>query len=285
MIGNYTLDPGSTGWEDDDQNRKQQTYESRKLFIQFARQNGLKVMNTFYRKLNRKLVTYKEKGDYHNDEVTRYERTRVYNPEKDKYEIKRRNTYETLDYVLCGERWKNNFKDVESDMEGRLSKSNADHYPLISTISIRLRAMKKRSHGKTRDKLKIPSEEEKENYNASIREDLRKNTQQEAKGEQKEECEEAKEAKSERVYVKEDERGKDEGKGVLEWSGLLEWEEKEEEIRRKEIRIPIGMIERQYEGKRNKDKRDYEGKLKMIEKPYEKGKPRGAAPSKKDSVA
>ena len=76
----------------------------------------------------------------------------MYNPERDKYEIKRRNKYETLDYVLCGERWKNNFKDVKSDMEGRLSKSNADHYPLISTISIRLRAMKKKSHSKSREK-------------------------------------------------------------------------------------------------------------------------------------
>ena len=38
-------------------------------------------------------------------------------------------------------------------------------------------------------------------------------------------------------------------KGVLNWSGLIEWEKKEEELKKKEIRIPINMVEKQYMGK------------------------------------
>ena len=47
MIGPFTLDPHKATWEDEKQERKHQTFESRKLFVQFC---GMKVMNTFFPK-------------------------------------------------------------------------------------------------------------------------------------------------------------------------------------------------------------------------------------------
>ena len=102
-------------------------------------------MNTFFRKTNRTLVTYREKSQApFEDQVERYKEVRELNHETNRYKTKKVYKYETLDYVLTAERWKNNIKDVESDLHGILSKPNADHYPLTTKISIRLRAMIKK---------------------------------------------------------------------------------------------------------------------------------------------
>ena len=53
MIGDFTFDPTDTAWEDGDVGSRQQTLESRRLFMQCARENNLKVMNTFFKKQNR----------------------------------------------------------------------------------------------------------------------------------------------------------------------------------------------------------------------------------------
>ena len=47
----------------------------------------------------------------------------------------RNNGYETLDYILVPERWKNSVQDAEVDSSGFLP---TDHYPIITTIKINL---------------------------------------------------------------------------------------------------------------------------------------------------
>ena len=51
----------------------------------------------------------------------------------------RNNGYETLDFILVPERWKNSVLDAESDTTGFLP---SDHYPVIAKIRINLKAEK-----------------------------------------------------------------------------------------------------------------------------------------------
>jgi len=48
----------------------------------------------------------------------------------------KRGPYETLDYVVATDRWKNAIQDVESDVEANVA---SDHYPLWWTACIKFR--------------------------------------------------------------------------------------------------------------------------------------------------
>ena len=59
-------------------------------------------------------------------------------------------------------------KDVESEMEGRLTKSNAAHYPLVTTVNVRLKTMVKKQK-KDMEKHAIPTEEDLLKFNEDLR--------------------------------------------------------------------------------------------------------------------
>jgi hypothetical protein len=76
-------------------------------------------MNTFFYKQEEKLITYKE------------DKAHLGGPPYN------RSKYETLDYVLVPNRWKNAIKDVESDVHAEI---NSDHYPMKIRVQINLKA-------------------------------------------------------------------------------------------------------------------------------------------------
>ena len=72
-----------------------------------ATSEGL-AMNTLHDKPNEKLITY-------------------HAPSSELGPPYERGKYETLDYCVTTERWKNTVQDVESDMKANIT---SDHYPL-----------------------------------------------------------------------------------------------------------------------------------------------------------
>ena len=60
-------------------------YESRELFVQFCKIGKLNVMNTFFQKNDSKLATYREKGEFGNQFVQRYEIIDKFDAERNKY--------------------------------------------------------------------------------------------------------------------------------------------------------------------------------------------------------
>ena len=77
------------------------------------------VMNTHFTKQEHKLVNYKEDKSH---------------PGGPPYD---RSKYDTLDFILVPQRWRNVIRDVENDIH---SGVNSDHYPLIAKVHIRLLA-------------------------------------------------------------------------------------------------------------------------------------------------
>ena len=205
-----------------------------------------------------------------------------------------------MDYIVTDEKWKNNFKNIESDLMGRLSKPNADHYPLTATINIRLRAMKKKARRVGREKIAQINDEVKIKYNDELRLEQSEWTKANINEEEEEEPDDVHPEKSSvnpYQHLGSDDRRpegvlegdspgiNDKGKGVLEWSGLINFEKKENELKGREIRIPISMIEQPPKGKQKEKQDEYENKLKLIEKPYETRTPKGTPPKSQDSVA
>ena len=47
--------------------------------------------------------------------------------------------YETLDYILTPQRWKNTVLDCESDIKANI---NSDHFPLVAKIQLKLKALR-----------------------------------------------------------------------------------------------------------------------------------------------
>ena len=65
------------------------------------------IMNTFFKTQNHRLATYREKGSFTDDTVTRYETTKCTEYDVNGRTIvktRRKLKYETLDYVVCDER-------------------------------------------------------------------------------------------------------------------------------------------------------------------------------------
>ena len=93
--------------------------ENRELFREAIEKDNLIVMNTHFTKQEHKLVTYKEDKSH---------------PGGPPYD---RSKYDTLDFILVPQRWRNSIRDVENDIDSGI---NSDHYPLIAKVHIRLRA-------------------------------------------------------------------------------------------------------------------------------------------------
>jgi hypothetical protein len=93
--------------------------ENRELFREAIEKDNLIVMNTHFTKQEHKLITYKEDKSH---------------PGGPPYD---RSKYDTLDFILVPQRWRNSIRDVENDIDSGI---NSDHYPLIAKVHIRLKA-------------------------------------------------------------------------------------------------------------------------------------------------
>ena len=101
-------------------------------------------MNTWFRKRNEKLVTFRVPGTEITDEIE---------PGK----------HEQLDYFLAQDRWKNSVKNVESDTKANIV---SDHFPLKIRLIVKLRAEDgRRMQKRKREKYKICGEPEEKKVN------------------------------------------------------------------------------------------------------------------------
>eukprot|EP00975_Prorocentrum_lima_P054848 11497894-Prorocentrum_lima.AAC.1 len=117
MIGPHVFDPTRITIAE----QLPETLYNRHLMLDYLIAEELRVMNTFFPKPVSKLVTYRELWA---DSGPPYERGR----------------YETLDYVLAPQRWRNCVRDVTNDL---LCNVFTPHYPLIARLDIRLKALQK----------------------------------------------------------------------------------------------------------------------------------------------
>ncbi len=125
------------------------------MLINMCKVHNLRVMNTMFRKQNKKLATYMKVGTTVEDDICR---------EK----------HEQIDYILTTERWKNSVKNVESDCEANI---HSDHYPVWAEIQMKLKAMKK--GGQKRKKYRESTQEEKDEINEKMKEEIEKRNEHE----------------------------------------------------------------------------------------------------------
>ena len=95
-----------------------------KTLVQFALANELKIVNTLHQTHIGKLATY------------RIDKTIV----NRNNEIIANKIHAQINYILAERRWRNSVSDTESDTRANI---NSDHFTLIFTTSIKLKAMPK----------------------------------------------------------------------------------------------------------------------------------------------
>ena len=115
MVGPYTFDKNNTRIEQ----QHHSVIDNQENLLAYAANTEQRLMNTFFYKQEEKLITYKE------------DKAHLGGPPYN------RSKYETLDYVLVPNRWKNTIKDVESDVHAEI---NSDHYPMKIRVQINLKA-------------------------------------------------------------------------------------------------------------------------------------------------
>ncbi|MCS5642106.1 MAG: reverse transcriptase family protein, partial [Dehalococcoidia bacterium] len=127
--------------------RKQQDREvlNRDLLVELAKENGLRITNTWFKKPIEKLITFKIPGT---------EDLKVIDATK----------FATTDHILCRNAQKHMILDVESDTSTAFP---SDHYPLTCTIKVKVFRNKKRAKG--RIKYAAPSNEEISMFNDLFR--------------------------------------------------------------------------------------------------------------------
>ena len=90
--------------------------DNRSRFLAYCANHDLKMMNTFFDKPDCKLLTYEEPG--------------TKGPPYNRYR------YETLDYILTSNRWKNIVTDCEADIDADV---DTRHKPVWATIRIKFK--------------------------------------------------------------------------------------------------------------------------------------------------
>ena len=105
---------------------------NRDLLVNFCREEGYKVANTWFRKPEAKKVTQRHPGNFDDPGPGQ-----PWDPVR----------YGEIDMCLAGRGWGSMVKDVESDVKASI---NSDHYPLLVQLQVKLRA--KRNHGNQREK-------------------------------------------------------------------------------------------------------------------------------------
>ncbi len=142
-IGEHTFEPGTA-------NRGAQSLEvqeNRAMLINMCKIHNMRLMNTMFRKQNKKLATYMEVGTTIDQEI-------------------KRGTHEQIDYIITTERWKNTVRNAEADSESNI---HSDHFPVWAEIQMKLKAMKK--GGMKRKKYRESTKEEMEELNKKLEEE------------------------------------------------------------------------------------------------------------------
>ena len=121
--------------------------DNREHFINFCLEEKMNISNTWFQKEDKQLCTFIWPK-------TRGERKLPYI----------RDRYETLDYWLTQQKWKNSVINCEADPDANL---DTDHYPLIATIRVKLKA-KQQQERKRRAKYSECSQIQRFQYNKDI---------------------------------------------------------------------------------------------------------------------
>ena len=100
--------------------------ENRRHMLDHCVRSNQTILHTWFQKPDNKLATW------------RHPQTKPDSPLR-RHTTEQAGTYDTLDYWLVGGRWKYTCTNCESDM---MANINTDHYPLISSIKIKLKANK-----------------------------------------------------------------------------------------------------------------------------------------------
>ena len=104
------------------------------------------IANTFFEKPDEKLFTFKNNINAVGGPYTR-------------------ENYETLDYILVPERWKNSIKNVEADKDTPIY---SDHITLLAIIQVKLKA-NIAANSKLREKYEICDEMTRYEFNKKIK--------------------------------------------------------------------------------------------------------------------
>ena len=105
-------------------------------------------MNTWFYKKSEYLITYKDDKAH---------------PGVPPYDSRK---YDTLDYILIKDRWKNVVNDTYSDTQAGI---NSDHYPLISRIHVRLKAQYKKERNDQKLEFEPCTDEQRVKYHDELR--------------------------------------------------------------------------------------------------------------------
>jgi hypothetical protein len=131
-------------------NQAEGTEINRRMFINFCIANSLSVCNTNFNKPDTKLITYRHPG--------------TQGPPYVRIEGKTQR-YETLDYILIEDRWKNGVKDTESKIGANIETS---HYPLAAKIKINFRAVTNENTEKKFQQFSKANKGEWANFNSAL---------------------------------------------------------------------------------------------------------------------
>ena len=114
-IGKHTFDKNNITLVSQDED----VVENRNMFVSHCNITNTIAVNTFFDKPDNKKPTFRYSTTTHGPPWTR------------------ENLYETLDYILVQNKWKNTVKNIEVDRE----VIDSDHYPVIAKIRIELKVV------------------------------------------------------------------------------------------------------------------------------------------------
>ena len=135
VFGKWTLEPEKTKVHE----LSEEVQWNRNRAIQFCRKHKFILANTKFQKVKEKIATFRPPSTIRGVEISH-------------------TNHEQIDYIAVQQRWKNSVLDAESDTNANIK---SDHYPVIATIRIKLRATKK-GKGPGRQKYKESTKEQME---------------------------------------------------------------------------------------------------------------------------
>ena len=146
-IGNFTFRPQEVNpFSENDQ-----VMENRNLLLSFITANECILANTWFKKQDRFLATYRTPGT-------------------EQHANRARPNFEQLDYVIVPKRWRNSIKNAEADAEVNI---NTDHFPIIITCRISLRRISDNYTQVRPTKWERCNDNEWQAYNTQITEDIK----------------------------------------------------------------------------------------------------------------
>ena len=135
VFGKWTLEPEKTKVHE----LSEEVTWNRSRCIQYCLKHNLILSNTRFKKTKEKTATFRWPGIEINEEITH-------------------KNHEQIEYIAVQHRWKNSVLNAESDSKANIK---SDHYPVIATIRIKLKARAKKI-GPGRQKYMESTKEQKE---------------------------------------------------------------------------------------------------------------------------